>query len=624
MVLYFLNYLFFFIAILINGNQLVFGRLDHINECKSSTCGSNGPLIRFPFRIEGKQPDHCGYPEHWFVLSCSENNETLLHLTPTWKLSIHHINYTFQFISAYFYEDCLPKRVLDFDISLSSFYYVDYHSFGDYTLFSNCSREFQNPSPIPCLSNLHNNIYAFPSGLDDFDRDTGVTMSCIKVQDVSSVPYDFFFYKVDVLRLGWSVPHCTSCEEKGKLCRLQNSTVEYQTECYGSLKSENSIANRSVLITTGSVLGSILLVGAVLLLYRIYGYNKMEKEYQSKIELFLEDYKSFKPTRFSYAHLKRMTNQFKDELDRGAFGTVFKGKLSAEILVAVKLLDNSKGNGEEFVNEVGTIGRIHHVNVVRLIGYCADGFRRALVYEYMPNDSLQKFISSSADAKRDHILLGWTRLQDIALGVAKGIDYLHQGCDQRILHFDIKPQNILLDHDFNPKVSDFGLAKLCGKDQSAVSMTTAKGTVGYMAPEIFSRNFGNVSYKSDVYSFGMLVLEMVGGRKIVEETMRNSEQIYFPEWIYNLLEEGEDLRLEIEEEEDAKIAKKLAVVGLWCIQWNPVNRPSMKTVVRVLEEKGENLTVPPNPFSSTASSRTNTKIPQRRFHPEMDVIAEIE
>ena len=159
------------------------------------------------------------------------------------------------------------------------------------------------------------------------------------------------------------------------------------------------------------------------------------------------------PTRFSYADLKRITNQFRDELGQGAYGTVFKGKLTNEIAVAVKLLNNSIGEGEEFINEVGTMARIHHVNVVRLIGFCADGFRRALVYDYLPNDSLQKFISS-ADS-RNHFL-GWERLNRVALGIAKGIEYLHQGCDQRILHFDIKPQNILLDNEFNPKISDLG------------------------------------------------------------------------------------------------------------------------------------------------------------------------
>ena len=209
---------------------------------------------------------------------------------------------------------------------------------------------------------------------------------------------------------------------------------------------------------------------------------------------------------------------------------MFKGRLSNDVFVAVKILNNYKGDGEEFINEVGSMGRIHHVNVACLVGYCADGFRRALIYEFLPNESLEKHIFS-ADGKSH--MLGWEKLQDIALGIAKGIEYLHQGCDLQILHFDIKPHNILLDHNFNPKISDFGLAKLCSKGKSVVSMTAARGTMGYIAPEVLSRNFGTVSHKSDVYSFGMLLLEIVGGRKNIDTTVENTSQVCFPEWIYN-------------------------------------------------------------------------------------------
>ncbi|XP_024927218.2 rust resistance kinase Lr10 isoform X2 [Ziziphus jujuba] len=370
------------------------------------------------------------------------------------------------------------------------------------------------------------------------------------------------------------------------------------------------------IVAAGASLGAFFLVVLVLITYRAYRSSKQEKENQLRIERFLEDYKALKPSRYSYSDIKRITNQFKDKLGQGAYGTVYKGKLTADFFVAVKILNNSKGNGEEFINEVGTMGRIHHVNVVRLVGFCADGFRRALIYEFLPNGSLQKYISlPDSDS-----FLGWKRLQDIALSIAKGIEYLHQGCDQRILHFDIKPHNVLLDNNFTPKISDFGLAKLCAKDQSTVSMTTARGTMGYIAPEVFSRNFGSVSYKSDIYSFGMLLLEMVGGRKNTDVTADNTSEIYYPEWIYNLLEEGEDLRIHIEEEKDAKISKKLAIVGLWCIQWHPVDRPSMKVVVQMLEG-GDKLIMPPNPFGSTGSTKPR---PARRMNLELEAIEEVE
>ncbi|KAF7148905.1 hypothetical protein RHSIM_Rhsim03G0203000 [Rhododendron simsii] len=231
----------------------------------------------------------------------------------------------------------------------------------------------------------------------------------------------------------------------------------------------------------------------------------IERKEHLKIERFLEDYRALKPARYSYANIKKITNQFKDKVGQGGYGTVYKGQLSNDVHVAVKILNNTKDNGEEFINEVGIIGTIHHVNVVRLVGYCAEGFRRALIYEFLPNHSLEKFALS--DHKKRS--LGWKKLLEIAMGIAKGIEYLHQGCDQQFLQFDIKPHNILLDDNLNPKISDLGQAKLCSKEQSIVSMTTARGTIGYIAPEVFSRNFENVSYKPDIYSFGMLLLEMV-------------------------------------------------------------------------------------------------------------------
>lgn len=326
----------------------------------------------------------------------------------------------------------------------------------------------------------------------------------------------------------------------------------------------------------------------------VYTVKKKKQKRIRRIDQFLEDYKALRPTRYTYSDVKRITDGFKHKLGQGGYGTVYKGKLSTDILVAVKLLNNMKGNGDEFINEVRTIGKIHHVNVVRLVGYCADGYRRALVYEFLENDSLEKYISSGKQSKT----LGWEKLHNVALGIAKGLDYLHQGCNQRILHFDIKPHNILLDHNLSPKVADFGLAKLCSKEQSVVTMTAARGTIGYIAPEVFSRNFGKVSYKSDIYSYGMLLLDMVGGRKKFYTAAQESSEVYFPEWMYNQLEKGEDLAIQIEKEEENDVVKRLIIVGLWCIQWYPADRPSTNVVIQMLE--GENMPImPPNPFAGS-------------------------
>ncbi|KAK9994741.1 hypothetical protein SO802_024444 [Lithocarpus litseifolius] len=568
-------------------------------SCPELKCG-NGPPIRFPFRLKDRQPDqHCGYPG--FDLYCSHNNDTVLELPTSVKAFVKNIYYNSQLIEVTDSDNCLLREILRLNLSSHPFQFKNYDLY-NYSLFS-CTPFKESGYLIPCLSNFSTSVFAFYS---DDDIDYLPILSCTKMYTVSSVPYDI--WSSPSLELTWSGPKCGHCEGKGKKCRFQNNSTDLKTECFP--KDPNK----------GSILGSFLLVLVVYALYRVYRYDKAEKENQARIEKFLEDYKAFKPTRYSYNDVKRITNQFTEKLGQGAYGTVFKGKFSNEIHVAVKILNSSKGNGEEFINEVGTMGRIHHVNVVRMVGFCADGFRRALVYEFLPNDSLEKFISS-VDSKR---FLGWEKLQDIALGIAKGIEYLHQGCDQRILHFDIKPHNILLDQNFNPKISDFGLAKLCAKDQSAVSMTTARGTMGYIAPEVFSRNFGSVSYKSDVYSFGILLLEMVGGRKNVDVSTENTSQIYFPEWIYNLLEQKEDLRVYVEDNGDAKIAKKLAIVGLWCIQWHPMDRPSMKVVVQMLEGEGDKLTMPPNPFASTGTTKINVSMPARRLNQELEVILESE
>ncbi|KAK3000964.1 hypothetical protein RJ639_022031 [Escallonia herrerae] len=151
----------------------------------------------------------------------------------------------------------------------------------------------------------------------------------------------------------------------------------------------------------------------------------------------------------------------------------------------------------------------------------------------MPNGSLEKFVyegSSLTDCQ-----LGWEKLSQIAIGIARGLEYLHRGCNTRILHLDIKPHNILLDEDFSPKISDFGLAKLCPRKESVVSMLNARGTVGYIAPEEL---FGGFSHKSDVYSYGMMVLEMVGGTNKIKPEVDHSSEMYFPDWIYNHLESG--------------------------------------------------------------------------------------
>ncbi|XP_062004690.1 rust resistance kinase Lr10-like isoform X2 [Rosa rugosa] len=322
-------------------------------------------------------------------------------------------------------------------------------------------------------------------------------------------------------------------------------------------------------------------------------WKKILKDGDKDVEEFLDAYKNLMPSRYSYSEIKTMTNSFKDKLGQGGFGSVYKGELSNGHLVAVKMLNDSKSKGQDFINEVATIGRIHHVNVVQLIGFCSEGSKRALVYDFMPNGSLDKYILCDA---KSNPTLSWDRMHEIALGVARAIEYLHRGCDIQILHFDIKPHNILLDENFNSKISDFGLARFYPRDQNTISVTAARGTRGYIAPEMYYRTIGGVSYKADVYSFGMLLLEMAGRRKNLNPDVEHSSQIYFPSWIYEQLEKGKNLEIEDACEDDTKIAKKMITVALWCIQLMPADRPSMTKVLEMLEGEDEVLQMPPKPF----------------------------
>ncbi|KAK6118991.1 hypothetical protein DH2020_047277 [Rehmannia glutinosa] len=548
-----------------------------------------------------------------FDVYCDEKNQTVLALPFSVNVIVKKINYVSQKVHLYDPEKCLPKKLPYLNLSASPFHFLE-KVLSDYNLFNCSASERDLYNFIPCIGDSGNRFYAIGAG---YSMDSYSLISCTKIHEISSVPW-YIFDRSD-LHLNWTEPACGNCEAQGKRCSLKNYTTGHQIQCIDKPKTKRGASKR--LLVTGATLGSFFVVITLAALVLLYSSIRANRENQMKIEIFLEDYRALKPTRFSYSDIRRITLQFSEKLGEGGYGIVYKGKLSNEINVAVKVLNNSTGNGEEFVNEVGTIGRIDHANVVRLVGFCAEGFRRALVYEFLPNDSLEKSIFQSGSKANS---LGWEKLQDIALGIAKGIEYLHQGCDQQILHFDIKPHNILLDHNFNPKICDFGLAKLCSKEQSGVTMTAARGTIGYIAPEVLSRTFGRVSYKSDVYSFGMLLLEMVGGRKNINPNL-NTSQVYFPQWIYNHINIGEDIWAQIEKDDDGNIARRLTIVGLWCIQWCPTDRPSMKIVVQMLEGHDDDLAIPPNPFPATNGANSVAGIPGRiHYQTDLPVVLESE
>ncbi|CAF1859571.1 unnamed protein product [Brassica oleracea var. botrytis] len=227
----------------------------------------------------------------------------------------------------------------------------------------------------------------------------------------------------------------------------------------------------------GSATGLVSIIVLLILLVRRQIKRKKNRQNNSvtMFKVLLKHY--------TYAEVKKITKSFSHTIGKGGFGTVYGGNLCNGRKVAVKVLKDSTGNGEDFINEVASMSQTSHINIVSLLGFCYEGSKRAIVYEFLENGSLEQFIS-----RKKPLTLDVTTLYGIALGIARGLEYLHYGCKSRIVHFDIKPQNILLDGNLCPKVSDFGLAKLCEKRESIVSLIDTRGTIGYIAPEVFSKN----------------------------------------------------------------------------------------------------------------------------------------
>ncbi|XP_015062813.1 G-type lectin S-receptor-like serine/threonine-protein kinase SD2-2 [Solanum pennellii] len=287
---------------------------------------------------------------------------------------------------------------------------------------------------------------------------------------------------------------------------------------------------------------------------------------------------------FSYKELSAATKGFSEKLGHGGFGTVFLGELSDSSLVAVKRLERAGGGEKEFRAEVCTIGNIQHVNLVRLRGFCTENSHRLLVYEYMSKGPLSAYL------RRDGQNLSWDVRFRIAVGTARGITYLHEECRNCIIHCDIKPENILLDEDFSAKVSDFGLAKLLGRDFSRV-LATMRGTWGYVAPEWISGLA--ITTKADVYSYGMTLLELIGGRRNVEsppsakgEEGGTEEKWFFPPWAARQIVEG-NIAAVMDERLHGTYnlteAERVGLIAIWCIQDDESTRPSMGMVVKMLE-----------------------------------------
>ncbi|XP_057464542.1 probable L-type lectin-domain containing receptor kinase S.7 [Actinidia eriantha] len=311
--------------------------------------------------------------------------------------------------------------------------------------------------------------------------------------------------------------------------------------------------------------------------------------------------KSFKaelvtgPRQFSYRELKSATRGFHSSriVGRGAFGTVYKAHFEDSGSVsAVKRSKHTHEGKSEFLAELTIIAGLRHKNLVQLQGWCVEKGELLLVYEFMPNGSLDKVLYQEFDTGKFGNSLKWSYRYNIAVGLASVLTYLHQECEQQVIHRDIKTSNVMLDVNFNPRLGDFGLARLMDHDKSPVSTLTA-GTMGYLAPEYLQ--YGKATEKTDVFSYGVVMLEVACGKRPIERESKSEKMVNLVDWVWGLHSEGRiieaaDVRLRGEFDEDEM--KRILMVGLGCANPDSGPRPSMRRVLQILNGEAEPVLVP--------------------------------
>ncbi|XP_029151423.1 cysteine-rich receptor-like protein kinase 10 isoform X1 [Arachis hypogaea] len=359
---------------------------------------------------------------------------------------------------------------------------------------------------------------------------------------------------------------------------------------FGNAGSSGLSSGTIVAIVVPIAVAVLLFVAGVCFLIRRRARKKHDSAQDPQT---VTEISSIDSLRFDLSTIEAATKKFSQDnkLGEGGFGEVYKGLLPSGQEVAVKRL--SKGSvqgGEEFKNEVELVAKLQHRYLVRLLGFCLQGEEKILVYEYVPNKSLDYILF---DPEKQG-LLDWTRRYKIIGGIARGIQYLHEDSRLKIIHRDLKPSNILLDEDMNPKIADFGMARLFAVDQTQGNTSRIVGTYGYMSPEYAMR--GEFSVKSDVYSFGVLVLEIISGKKISSFYETDADDLVSYAW--KLWKEGTPLELmdpTLRKSYTPNEVMRCIHIGLLCVQEDPADRPTMATIMLMLDSYSVTLPVPNQP-----------------------------
>ncbi|WOH10147.1 hypothetical protein DCAR_0729609 [Daucus carota subsp. sativus] len=354
-----------------------------------------------------------------------------------------------------------------------------------------------------------------------------------------------------------------------------------------SIKRRDTEQGKVIVSTTVTVGVFLSLTTLILFMFRR---KQRARKAAENLTSFTGDFDKAGPRKFSYQSLAVATNNFSAErkLGQGGFGCVYKGYLTdLHIPIAVKKISRGSRQGKkEYLTEIKIISRLRHRNIVQLIGWCHDQGQFLLAYEFMPNGSLDVHLFGNKSS------LVWPVRYKITLGLASALLYLHEECEQSVVHRDIKSSNIMLDLNFNLKLGDFGLARLMD-NELGLQTTGLAGTFGYLAPEYISS--GRASKESDIYSFGVVILEIVTGRRS-RDILKNGENEWgLLEWVWNIygssgLLSAVDGRLN--SEFDAAQVECLIVVGLWCAHPDRNMRPSIRQAIQVLNFEGEMPSLP--------------------------------
>ncbi|PKI67041.1 hypothetical protein CRG98_012579 [Punica granatum] len=306
---------------------------------------------------------------------------------------------------------------------------------------------------------------------------------------------------------------------------------------------------------------------------------------------------------FMLSEIRAATNDFSEILGQGGFGKVYKGKLADGQQIAVKRLERCSNEGKkQFKNEITLMAGIQHKNLVKLVGFCFEEGERILIYEFVPYASLDRFISDP----NKRVLLDWTKRYRIIKGIAQGLLYLHVDSQLRIIHRDLKPANVLLDDEMNPKIADFGTARLFASDQSRERTRKIAGTYGYMAPEYVIR--GEISLKTDVYSFGVVVLEIISGQKNGYLNIAGS-LVHLVSYAWKNWKKGTVMNLVDPFLKDVSPVSEMLDcihIALLCVQEDVVCRPTMASVTLMLNHESHSLPTPSRPaFINNSSTMEN-------------------